>query len=268
MAQLATIALLRLSLSRPAAGSRTAALAPDAPAAGAAWHVVEGYNAVMGETCSSDPACRAVRAAGRAATAMQCQAMCTALGASNASEPCTVFAWSGSTHSCWLRSDGLWGAPGTLVPEAKRVSGCLRSTAVATDIAAVPGCGTDPLARRPKLGTIVAAPSATAIELDAAAQLSFYLGNLGGWLPKPNATRPVVAVGYAASIATGLVGPADLAGLGDDGFVIVSNGSAGALVVTGGRRSARGCLFGVLTPQSLPLPDRPPPPPSLIWAAN
>ena len=31
-----------------------------------AWHVVEGYNAVMGEVCSADQSCRWVRAAGRA----------------------------------------------------------------------------------------------------------------------------------------------------------------------------------------------------------
>ena len=211
-----------------------------------AWHVVEGYNAVMGEACSPDPSCRWVRDAGRAASAELCQAMCAEM-ASNASEPepCTVFAWSGSTHSCWLRTDGLWGAPGTLVPEPKRISGCLRGRPIA-NATVPPGCGTNPLARRPALGAVASAPSATPIELDAAQQLEFYLGNLGGWLPGTAASTPAsaaVAVGYDASIAAG-VSPADLAGLGGDGFLLTTNSSS-ALAVTGGRHSPRGCLFGV-----------------------
>jgi hypothetical protein len=212
------------------------------------WHVVEGYNAVLGETactgsrseCTSIPA---VRNAGHTDSAEQCRVICASL-ASNEPEPCTVFAWSGSTHSCWLRFDSMWGAPGTLVPEPKRTSGCLLSSQ--PNATSPRGCDTNPLARHAALGAVVAAPSATAVEIDAAEQLGFYLGNMGGWLPGPSPVvrRPTVAVGFDASISAGLVRPEELVGLGDDGFVMVSNDSSGSVAVTGGRHAARGCLFG------------------------
>jgi hypothetical protein len=207
-----------------------------AAAAGGGAYTVDGYNAVMGNTCASDPSCTSVRDAGRAASAAQCEAMCVALRANETEpEPCMVFAWSASTHSCWLRTDGLWGAPGTWIPEVHRVSGCL---------AAAVGCGTNPLARQPRLGSVAVAASASAIEHDAADQLLFYLGSLGGWANTSRVPVVTVHVGYDASTARGGLDPKALAGLGDDGFVLVSNSSSGTLAVSGGRHSARGTLFG------------------------
>jgi hypothetical protein len=96
---------LTLAAPLPVAGT-SAAAATSAAATPGAWYVVDGYNAVMGEELCADPSCASVRDAGRAASAEACQAVCTAVAA-NESAPCTVFAWSGSTRTCWLRTDGL-----------------------------------------------------------------------------------------------------------------------------------------------------------------
>ena len=221
--------------------------ANDAGSAGA-WYSVEGYNAVMGNTCASDKSCATVRDAGRASSVEGCQALCAELRANDTeTEPCTVFAWSEATHSCWLRTDGLWGAPGTLVAEARRISGCLQKSFDASSNTTLPiGCGTNPLLRKAKLGSVVAATSATSIERDAADQLAFYLGSIGGWLPNsaPLVAPAEVLVGYDASIQRGGLDPKQLTGLGDDGFVLHSNES-GTLAITGRHKSARGALYGV-----------------------
>lgn len=214
----------------------------------AAWYTVDGYNAVMGNKCASDKSCTTVRDAGRASSVDECQGMCAELRVTDTeTEPCTVFAWSEATHSCWLRTDGLWGAPETLVPEARRISGCLdRTSDTSSNVTAPIGCGTNPLSRKAKLGSVVVANSASPIERDAADQLAFYLGSIGGWLPN---NAPIVApaeilVGYDASIERGGFDANQLTGLRDDGFVLLSNKS-GTLAVTGGHKSARGTLYGV-----------------------
>ena len=62
------------------------------------------------------------------------------------SSGCSIYAWSAKSRACWFRLDGLWGAPGTLLKETGRVSGCKLGSDPASGTPFAPGCGTNPIA--------------------------------------------------------------------------------------------------------------------------
>ena len=72
------------------------------------------------------------------ATWQACEAAC------GKAKSCTIFAWSKRSQHCWFRTDGKWGAAGTLQKYAA-VSGCKSGTDPVTGNPYVKGCGAVPL---------------------------------------------------------------------------------------------------------------------------
>lgn len=93
---------------------------------------------------------------------------------------------------------------------------------------------------------------ATLGEAFAAQELAHMLGNISNGaepLPIVNATAVLpgtrwIAVGYSASVALGGVQPAELAGLGLEGFRIAPLPN-GCFAVSGGQGAKRGAMYGV-----------------------
>jgi hypothetical protein len=104
----------------------------------AMWYVAQEYNAVYGQ---HTPVPGKFVKANNTANAPQCQQECVR------SSGCSIYAWSARSLACWFRLDGLWGAPGTLLEEAGRVSGCKLGSDPATGTPFAPGCGTNPISR-------------------------------------------------------------------------------------------------------------------------
>ena len=100
------------------------------------WYVAPDYNAVYGQRT---PVPGKFVEANNTADAPGCQLECARRSGSG----CSIYAKS---RSCWLRLDGLWGAPGTLQKEPERVSGCKLGSEPSSGAPFVPGCGTNPIA--------------------------------------------------------------------------------------------------------------------------
>ena len=117
---------------------KTHAAGRAAPVSGSAsgngsWFVAKGYDATY--NCLTKP-CREADPP-TTATAQDCQASC------EKTKGCLVYAWSDSSHHCWFRSDGLWGAPGT-DHRYPAVSGCKLGSDPVTGDPYVKGCGSVP----------------------------------------------------------------------------------------------------------------------------
>ena len=104
--------------------------------------------------------------------------------------------------------------------------------------------------------TVHVSPSASDVERFAAVELRNYLGNLSTRAGMPpvrlhvadeKPAGDVIAVGFDAATGLGLAA-SELEGLKNDSYVISSKKSgipSGSFVVTGGKASARGCMFAV-----------------------
>ena len=88
---------------------------------------------------------------------------------------------------------------------------------------------------------------ASPAEAFAAKELASFCGDVPVVAPTVAANVPQLAVGFAAASALGAMQiNAELAGLGDEGFLVTNRGlSNGSVVISGGRNTTRGTLYAV-----------------------